>query len=343
MNEPKTSLSTRDLAIGYTSGRTERIVAKKLNLELHPGQMVCLLGPNGAGKSTLMRTIAGLQLSLSGQVMIDEHPLDQLSPRELALKLSLVLTERIEAGNLTVNEVVTLGRTPYTGWMGKLSTDDHQKIHWAIEATNISEFSTKRIHQLSDGERQKVMLARALAQDTKIILLDEPTAHLDLPSRVEMMHLLHQLARHTNKAILLSTHELDLALQAADQLWLMNQYGEMTTGVPEDLVLNGAFESAFSKTGFYFDKKTGGFTIHRDAPSINLSLSGPPDLVFWTKRALSREAINTNTDDTAPIKILAKQGLIWLLDCNGIHSKHHTLSGLIKTLKTQMPILAKGK
>src|SRR5690606_17243553 len=145
-------------------------------------------------------------------------------------------TEKLDVGNLTVHEVVALGRTPYTGWLGKLSRSDHQKIHWAIEATDLDEVRHKRIHHLSDGERQKVMLARALAQDTQIILLDEPTAHLDLPSRVEMMHLLHSLARKTQKAVLLSTHELDLALQAADQLWLMRRDGKLTSGMPEDMV-----------------------------------------------------------------------------------------------------------
>lgn len=336
MSESKPALETHDLDIGYKSGGKVRKVGENLNLELHSGRMVCLLGPNGAGKSTLMRTIAGLQAGLSGRILIEGTLLEHFNAQELALKLSLVLTEKIEASNLTVKEVVTLGRTPYTGWLGKLNGEDHERIHWAMEATHVSTFSQKRIHQLSDGERQKVMLARALAQDTRIILLDEPTAHLDLPSRVEMMHLLHQLARQTNKAILLSTHELDLALQAADELWLMTKHGEMTTGVPEDLVLNGSFESAFAKTGFYFDKTTGGFRIHREAPTMYVSLAGEPGMVFWTKRALAREGIAAHEGYAAPISITATQN--WYLDTNGFITQHDSLADLIKTLKIKVPI-----
>ena len=332
MNKPAPSLATHHLSIGYKSTKTGKVVAEKLNLELFPGQMVCLLGPNGAGKSTLMRTLAGLQPSLGGEITIEGNPLVKLTPGDLAIRLSLVLTEKIEAGNLTVYEVVALGRTPYTGWLGKLKQIDFEKIEWALESVNITSFRQKRIHQLSDGERQKVMLARALAQNTEIILLDEPTAHLDLPSRVEMMHLLHTLARKTNKAILLSTHELDLALQAADQLWLMKQSGEMTTGIPEDLVLNGAFESTFEKSGFYFDKDSGRFTIHREEVLFNVHLSGKSDLVFWTTRALLREGIGIQTDENCVYKItaFAENGRpSWTLDKKGFLTNYFSLGDLV--------------
>ncbi len=337
MIDPKALLTTSGLAMGYLSGKDNKVVAQNLNLSLYEGQLVCLLGPNGSGKSTLMRTIAGLQPALDGEVHIGTTALASLKPSELACKLSLVLTEKIEAGNLTVNDVVSLGRTPYTGWLGKLTAVDDEKIAWAIAVTGISDFKQKRIHQLSDGERQKVMLARALAQDTDIILLDEPTAHLDLPSRVEMMHLLHSLARRTRKAILLSTHELDLALQAADELWLMKQNGELTTGVPEDLVLNGAFEATFSKPGFYFDKSTGSFTIHQHKPSVAIHLSGQPNLVFWTKRALWREGIGTDASASSSFKVVATDTFSWSLNCNGIVTNHLTLAELINTLKLSLP------
>ena len=335
MSKSTPTLATHVLAIGYKSGKKQSIVAENLNLELLSGEMVCLLGPNGAGKSTLMRTLAGLQPCLSGEIFIEENSLEQLTPGELAVKLSLVLTEKIEGGNLKVMEVVAMGRSPYTGWLGKLDTYDYEKIAWALESVNISALKSKRIHQLSDGEKQKVMLARALAQDTKIILLDEPTAHLDLPSRVEMMHLLHSLARKTMKAILLSTHELDLALQAADQLWLMNQAGEVRTGVPEDLVLNGSFEATFEKSGFYFDRSAGSFTIHRDEVLFNVSLSGKADLVFWTKRALLREGIGIKSDDANIFKLRAieENGLpAWILDSRGSVTTYFSLSALIRAL-----------
>jgi iron complex transport system ATP-binding protein len=330
-------LETRNLTIGYSSKKMARVIAENLNLQLWPGQLVCLLGSNGAGKSTLMRTLAGLQPALKGEVQIDQHLLSTLKPADLAQKLSLVLTERVEAGNLTAQEVIELGRTPYTGWLGKLSESDHEKIHQAIQSADVVPLLSQRMHQLSDGERQKIMLARALAQDTELILLDEPTAHLDLPNRVEMMRLLHTLARKTNKAILLSTHELDLALQAADNLWLMQPDGELVTGVPEDLVLNGAFESAFAKTGFFFDNATGTFTIHHDPGSINIGLSGDPKMVFWTKRALQREGFRSNQQEGFEYHIVANPdhgAPVWELSNGEVASKFTTIETLIDSVKS---------
>jgi len=330
-------LSARNLTIGYKTGKREpRIVSEALNLDLWPGQLVCLLGPNGAGKSTLMRTLSGLQPMLSGDISIANESLVNLKPVDLAQKLSLVLTERIEAGNLTVRELVALGRTPYTGWLGSLSEIDKEKIDWSMDATDTKRYAGRRMNELSDGERQKVMLARALAQDTKLILLDEPTAHLDLPNRVEMMRLLHNLARQTNKAILLSTHELDLALQAADKLWLMHPDGKLVSGVPEDLVLNGSFEAAFIKNGFHFDRNTGTFTIHKEASSTPIYLSGKTNLVFWTKRALQREDYIVSDDPALPHKIEiieSEESPVWVFD-NGLTSKKHlNISELIADLQ----------
>lgn len=330
-------LSARNLTIGYKTGKREpRIVSEALNLDLWPGQLVCLLGPNGAGKSTLMRTLSGLQPMLSGDISIANESLVNLKPVDLAQKLSLVLTERIEAGNLTVRELVALGRTPYTGWLGSLSEIDKEKIDWSMGTTDTKRYAGRRMNELSDGERQKVMLARALAQDTKLILLDEPTAHLDLPNRVEMMRLLHSLARQTNKVILLSTHELDLALQAADKLWLMHPDGKLVSGVPEDLVLNGSFEAAFIKNGFHFDRNTGTFTIHKEASSTPIYLSGKTNLVFWTKRALQREDFIVSDDPALPHKIEiieSEESPVWIFD-NGLTTKKHlNISELIADLQ----------
>lgn len=337
MSDLKPFLETKDLAIGYKTKRTERIISKNLTLTLKPGQLVCLLGSNGSGKSTLMRTIAGLQPALEGVVYIGQQPLAGLKSAELAQKLSLVLTERIEAGNLTALEVITLGRTPYTGWLGALSNIDRDKINEAISLANVEDLINRKIHQLSDGERQKVMLARALAQDTELILLDEPTAHLDLPNRVEMMRLLHTLARQTEKAILLSTHELDLALQAADILWLMQQDGALVTGVPEDLVLNGAFESAFAKSGFFFDKSSGTFNIYQDVCTHSISLSGDAILTFWTGRALQREGFGTTNDAHATFKVHCdREGetAVWQMKSPLHASKYFNIADLVLGIKS---------
>lgn len=337
MNETLPSLSARNLTIGYVlNNQPVKPISQSLNLDLWPGKLVCLLGPNGAGKSTLMRTLAGLQPKLAGEITIAGKPIHELAPVELAQQLSLVLTERVEAGNLTVAELVALGRTPYTGWLGTLTRHDREKVNWALEATETMDFRQRRLHQLSDGERQKVMLARALAQDTPLILLDEPTAHLDLPNRVEMMRSLHQLARQTGKAILLSTHELDLALQAADQLWLIRQDGEMNTGVPEDLVLNGTFEAAFAKNGFHFDRTTGTFAIRNEVSGPSIFLNGAGSMAFWTRRALQREGFLispvNNTDCT--INMLEKEGnLHWVVTRNSIRTDFTTLADLLTSLQ----------
>ena len=332
MNQPV--IKTIDLSVGYRlKNRVAKIVGTSLNLELHKGEMVCLLGPNGAGKSTLMRTLSGLQPTLTGSVEINGIPLSTIDAAALARQLSLVLTERIEVGNLSVQEVVALGRIPYTGWLGKLSDTDKQKVEWALEATETSVFRSQKMNNLSDGERQKVMLARALAQDTDLILLDEPTAHLDLPSRVEIMQLLHNLARQHQKAILLSTHELDLALQAADRLWLMKKNGALMVGTPEDMVLNGSFEDAFARPGFYFDKNSGGFNIHRHSPIAEVALSGPQHLVFWTRRALQREGISVaaHSDCSLQITVSEKQDHVtWKLIPDGKDSLSTTsIAGLL--------------
>ncbi|OJV19692.1 MAG: ATP-binding protein [Dyadobacter sp. 50-39] len=316
MKNENALVETRYLAIGYRSPGNERTVAAGLDLLLRPGSLVCLLGSNGAGKSTLMRTLSGLQPALAGDILIENRPLATLKPAELAQKLSLVLTDRVDAGNLTAREVVALGRTPYTGWLGSLTGADHSKIAQSIDQTGVAPLLDRHMHQLSDGERQKVMLARALAQDTPLILLDEPTAHLDLPNRVEMMRLLHTLARATGKAILLSTHELDLALQTADELWLMHPNGTILAGLPEDLVLNGAFEATFARSGFTFDRSTGTFSIHQPVDHAQIYLEGAEKPLFWVKRALQREGFGVSRYRDAPCVIRTLE-----LDKNGFEAE----------------------
>ncbi|NTV46619.1 MAG: ABC transporter ATP-binding protein, partial [Chlorobiales bacterium] len=250
----------------------------------------------------------------------------------IARFMSIVLTERILVGNLSVYALVALGRYPYTGWLGKLSAEDEAIVREAIEVTGVQEFADRHVSELSDGERQKVMIARALAQDTPIILLDEPTAHLDLPNRIEIVRLLRRLSREKEKAILMSTHELDLALQAADKIWLMQQNkgnlangyegkSTMLTGIPEDLVLSGEFEAVFRQGGFEFDRHTGSFKIHNPVYGpIGLVGNGPH--AHWTKRALEREGFLVAVDD-------GESGIVELVEdgqtCKWIyHMKGHS-------------------
>lgn len=328
-------LETQNLSIGYKQGKKETLcLLSDINLTIRRGEMVCLLGPNGAGKSTLMRTIAGIQTPLAGNTLVDGIPIRERKFKEIAQLLSIVLTERINVGNLTVYHIVSLGRHPYTSWMGRLSEADNEKIKWALEQVGLLHYANNFINQLSDGERQRVMIAKALAQDTPLIILDEPTAHLDLPNRVEVMRLLHRLARETNKAILLSTHELDLALQAADVIWLISRNKPVKIGAPEDLVLNGSIEETFHNKSFNFDRKTGNFIMnyHKKA---KIQLVGNDVMGFWTSRALSREGYQVTCEETGYCCVkLLEDSMEWEVRKNGETTCCKSIQELLLYLRT---------
>ncbi|MBP8646199.1 MAG: ABC transporter ATP-binding protein [Syntrophobacteraceae bacterium] len=281
-------LETLDLTIGYHRPRhAPRIVAEGIEVALGPGEFVCLLGPNGGGKSTLIRTLSGMQQPLAGSIHLCGKPLSSLAPRTLAQHMSLVLTERVAVGMMPVATLVALGRHPYTDWTGRLGREDKKAVHRAMGDVGIELLAHRPVCELSDGERQKVMIARALAQEPQIMVLDEPTAFLDLPRRVELMHLLRNLAHDGQRAVLLSTHDLDLALRCADRLWLLPPGGPLHDGIPEDLVLNDTFSETFADSGVCFDKSAGAFSlngVHRG--TVALKGNGIPGM--WTYRALER-------------------------------------------------------
>jgi len=247
-------LSVQNLTIGYKiSSRVQKPIVERIYSTMVEGELICLIGPNGAGKSTLIRTLAGMQAPLSGAVFLGEVNLHKISAKELAKQLSVVLTDHIGVGNLTVYELVALGRHPFTDWTGRLTEADRVSIWWAIEATGLENFVPRFVSELSDGERQRVMIARALAQEPNIMILDEPTAFLDLSRRVEIMGLLRNLSHRTKCSILVSTHDFDVALRTADKIWLLSSKGGFTTGIPEQLALDGAFESMFESDDIKFD------------------------------------------------------------------------------------------
>ena len=238
------SISTNSLTIGYRiASGTEYPVQTDLNFSLHTGEMVCMLGPNGCGKSTLLRTLAGLQPALSGEYKIQNSDRPEKS-------VALVLTERLSMDNTTVHDVVAMGRYPYTSFLGGLSEQDEEIIAASLQAVGFdlvalhSTLSPFNAH--SDGEKQRILIAKALAQQTPIILLDEPTAHLDLPHRILILRLLRQLAHEQGKTVLISTHELDLALALSDRILLMSPAGRgIQLDTPEALKKADAFTSAF--------------------------------------------------------------------------------------------------
>ncbi len=276
-------VSTQNLTIGYH----DNVVQQNLNLQVNRGEFVCVLGTNGCGKSTLFRTIAGLQPALRGSTTMDGTDVFALDANQKSLLFSLVLTEKIDLENTTVFDMVALGRYPYTSWLGGLSPNDTEVVLHALEQVHLQHKTYKQFGELSDGEKQRVMIAKALAQDTPLILLDEPTAHLDLPNRVEIMLLLQKLAHETQKAVLLSTHELDLALQAADKIWLMKQQMGVISGIPEDLVLNGSFQEVFATDAFFFNIANGNFSMNYCCTKP-IKIVGEKEQLYWTTRALAR-------------------------------------------------------
>jgi iron complex transport system ATP-binding protein len=245
----------QNLSIGYTTKGSTKCVASQLNGEIHSGELTCLLGRNGIGKSTLLRTLSAFQPALSGDIFLMEKSLSACSDKELSQMIGVVLTEKPHVRNMTVAELVGLGRSPYTGFWGLLSDDDHRIIRESMRLTGIEPLASRMIQTLSDGERQKVMIAKALAQQTPIIYLDEPTAFLDFPSKVEVMQLLHQLAHEEGKTIFLSTHDVELSLQMADCIWLMESEG-LTVGTPRELADMGALSRFIEHRGIAFDAQT---------------------------------------------------------------------------------------
>lgn len=215
------SLSLDNLALGHRSSHNGKAIVSGISATIKPGELVCLIGNNGAGKSTLLHTIAGLLPAIDGQVLLDDENLTTMNQRELAKRVSIVLTTPAEIQSITVSELVSLGRSPYTGFFGTLSADDHNIVNEMIETIGISHLASRMLSTLSDGERQKAMIARALTQQTPVILLDEPTAFLDFRSRVEMLSLLQRLTK-AGKIILLSTHDINLALRLSSRLWYIH-------------------------------------------------------------------------------------------------------------------------
>jgi iron complex transport system ATP-binding protein len=309
-------MKTAGLAVGYEKDKKGHDLFNNLNLTLSSGELVCFMGSNGIGKSTLIRTLAGLQKPLAGTIEIINNQ-----------SVAVVLTDRINSALMTVHDLITYGRYPYLNWNVSLSKLDQELIDNAIQQVHLEAIVDKKLFELSDGQLQMVMIAKALAQDTPILFLDEPTAHLDLNNRVEIMNILRSLCRTSGKSILIATHELDLALQTADRIWLATQDKKIIDGIPEDLVLDGTFDQVFQFKGF--DLKTGKMT-HEAFRKTSIRLSGEGHTYLWTKNALERNGYEVNEKAQRALTITEENGLsIWSIE----NSTFKTIKDLLEALK----------
>jgi len=326
MNNSEIILETKNLTIGYG----EKVIAQNLNLTAHTNEIICLIGQNGVGKSTLLRTLSNLQSSLSGDIKIEKKDIKELHPQELARILGIVTTEKIGASNMTVRELVTLGRYPYSNWLGRVSSSDQEKIDQAIAQCRIDYLADKKVGDLSDGQRQKVMIARVLTQDTKIILLDEPTAHLDLINRAEIMRLLSEIKE--KKSIIISTHELPLSMQFADKLWLMNFNQPLISGTPEDLAISGKINQSFYENEFEIDVLTGKVEFQRKTKGT-INLKGESSALLWTRQALERSGYQIVDDSLKTIEVKLKGTIIhWSVASNAGTLSGESIQSLLRQL-----------
>ena len=258
--ENKIILQASKISIGYSSKKEKNTIAQNIDLSLEKGKLIALIGANGIGKSTLLRTITGIQKPLSGTVLLNEKNIHELDALTLAQNLSVVLTEKLPPSNLTVWELIALGRQPYTNWIGTLTDKDITKIDEAIALTQIEHLTSKRHYEISDGQLQIVLIARALAQDTPLIILDEPTTHLDLLHKVVLFKLLKKLTQETGKCILFSTHDIDMAIQLSDEMIIMTPENTVQDQ-PCNLILKGSFNTLFKDEHIVFDSEKGKFVI----------------------------------------------------------------------------------
>ncbi len=258
---PHTRIAIQDLNIGFTSKKEQKSIAKNITFSCKEGELIAIIGPNGIGKSTLIRTVTGMQKPISGRITISEVAMSDLSPHALASQISVVLTEAPASKNVTVYELIALGRQPYTNWLGVLSQADKDAVSRAITITETTALQHKKCFELSDGELQRVLIARALAQDTPIIILDEPTSHLDLYHKAYVLKLLQRLCKEQGKTILFSTHEIGIALSLVDKM-LVLQEGGISFDTPTCLAQQGIFNTLFPSNTIDFDTDTMQFRVN---------------------------------------------------------------------------------
>lgn len=285
----KATIIVKNLTLGYSNRKPKKAVLENLSFQLFENELTCLLGPNGVGKSTLIKAILGQLKSWGGELILNGRDVQSFSNSELSKALSVVLSEPVLPGNMTVGQLVALGRIPHTGWTGRLDAHDRDLVENALYLTKIEYLKDERLSEISDGQRQKAMIARALAQDGKLMVLDEPTAHLDLVNRYQIMHLLRDIAKKQRKSILVVTHDLEIALETADRLLLLGTDLPLISGLPEDLVVTGQLDRILPGDEFLFNIEKG--KIEQKKTISKLIFEGNPTVSFWVKKALEKAGI----------------------------------------------------
>jgi iron complex transport system ATP-binding protein len=324
-----------DLAVGYRGRAETRTVLTGVTITLAAGELAFLVGPNGAGKSTLLRSISGLQPALSGQVLLDGQPVARMRRSQIARKLAAVLTDRVDPGRLRAWEVVSLGRHPHTGWSGRLDDHDKDVIAAAMRRAGAVHLAAQEFSQLSDGQRQRVLVARALAQEPGVLLLDEPTSFLDPPGQIALLSLLAQVAAVERVAVLVSTNDVELAARHADVLWVVGRDGTFTAGGPEDLVYSGALASPFDTEGTVFDPATLSFTTE-DAGRHTAAIHGDGLPALLAAHALRRAGFRiVDPDAPAHVRVTvlpcpADVGIHTIISDGSAEARHASLESLAR-------------
>jgi iron complex transport system ATP-binding protein len=310
MNERKKILSFDNLEIGFVSGKHKNILLPPARGTAYEGELIAVIGKNGVGKSTLLRTMAGLQGLIDGGLSVDGRSIKEYSRIQLSEKVGYISTEIVKVSNMKVYDLVSLGRYPYTNWLGSINSADHDIITESLKKTGMDGFSERHVTELSDGERQRAMIAMVLAQNAEIMVMDEPTAFLDISSKFEIIHLMHELTTERNKTIIFSTHDLSTALSHADKIWVLKENG-LFEGAPEDLMLEGTFNTLFDDSKVKFNTLDGSFSF-LNVEKGQITVNGEGEKKYWTEKALKRAGYSiADSGSTIVVESPSEMNPVW--------------------------------
>jgi iron complex transport system ATP-binding protein len=324
-------LSFDSLKIGYVSGKNENVLLPPLTASAKSGELIALIGRNGIGKSTLLRTLTGLQQPLGGEIFYNGKNIRDYSRMELAQEVGYISTEIVKVSNMSVYDLVALGRFPHTNWIGKIEKKDHEVIMDALKKISMEHYHRKFVSELSDGERQKTMIARILAQDTGVMIMDEPTAFLDVAGKYEILQLMHKLSNNSGKTIIFSTHDLQMAISQSDKIWLVLD-SKLIEGAPEDLIIAGAFDHLFNSSTVVFNSEDATFSFRRD-PKGSIFIEGEGNKRQWTEKAINRAGFIVSKEKTFPyVTIPSENNNLWQLSTQTLVQEFSSIYELISSL-----------